>query len=172
MATLIALVDGRPVLFRQERAGRDARPFTIYKFRTMRHGADAERATLRALNEVEGGASFKMTHDPRVTRLGRFLRRTSIDEFPQLLNVLRGEMSLVGPRPHPFDDLAGYQAWHHGRLVMKPGMTGLWQVSSRRDPAFDRWVELDLEYIRRWSPVLDMKIMAWTIPAMLRGDGR
>jgi lipopolysaccharide/colanic/teichoic acid biosynthesis glycosyltransferase len=171
-AGVIALVDGPPVLFRQLRAGLDERPFRIYKFRTMRVGADSERAALRAHNEVSGGASFKMTDDPRVTRLGRFLRRTSIDEFPQFINVLRGEMSLVGPRPHPFDDLAGYQPWHHARTVMKPGATGLWQVGSRRDPDFDRWVELDLEYIRSWSPVLDVKIMARTIPAMIRRDGR
>jgi len=171
-AVLIALFDGRPVLFRQERAGLAERPFWIFKFRTMRLGADAERAALRANNEVAGGASFKMTDDPRVTRLGRVLRRTSIDEFPQLLNVLRGEMSLVGPRPHPFDDLAGYQPWHHARTAMKPGMTGLWQVSSRRDPDFDRWVELDLDYIRTWSPWLDIQIIARTIPAMLRSEGR
>jgi lipopolysaccharide/colanic/teichoic acid biosynthesis glycosyltransferase len=171
-AVLIVLVDGGPVLFRQERAGLRAHPIRIYKFRTMRNGADAQRAALRARNEVTGGASFKMTNDPRVTRLGRFLRRTSIDELPQLLNVLRGEMSLVGPRPHPFDDLAGYQPWHHARFAMKPGITGLWQVSSRRDPDFDRWVELDLEYIRRWSPMVDISIMARTIPAMFRGEGR
>jgi lipopolysaccharide/colanic/teichoic acid biosynthesis glycosyltransferase len=172
VGALIAVVDGRPVLFRQERAGRDERPFLIFKFRTMRNGADAERAKLRALNEVAGGASFKMTDDPRVTRLGRLLRRTSVDELPQLLNVLRGEMSLVGPRPHPFDDLAGYQPWHHGRFAMKPGMTGLWQVSSRRDPDFDRWIELDLEYIRTWSPWQDIRIIARTVPAMFRGEGR
>jgi lipopolysaccharide/colanic/teichoic acid biosynthesis glycosyltransferase len=172
VGALIALVDGRPVLFRQERAGRGERPFWIYKYRTMRNGADAERAALRARNEIAGGASFKMTHDPRVTRLGRLLRRTSVDEFPQLLNVLRGEMSLVGPRPHPFDDLAGYQPWHHRRFAVKPGMTGLWQVSSRRERDFDRWVELDLAYIRTWSPLLDIRIMARTIPAMLRGEGR
>jgi lipopolysaccharide/colanic/teichoic acid biosynthesis glycosyltransferase len=171
-AALIAVVDGRPVLFRQLRAGFHERPFSIYKFRTMRVGADAERAALRAHNEVAGGASFKMTGDPRVTRLGQILRRTSIDEFPQFLNVLRGEMSLVGPRPHPFDDLAGYQPWHHGRFAMKPGVTGLWQVSSRRNPDFDRWVELDLEYIRTWSPWLDLKIMLRTVPAVLRGEGR
>ena len=171
-AVVIALVDGAPVLFRQERAGLREHPIRIYKFRTMRNGADSERAALRARNEIAGGASFKMTNDPRVTRLGRFLRHASIDELPQLLNVLRGEMSLVGPRPHPFDDLAGYQPWHHARFVMKPGITGLWQVSSRRDPDFDRWVERDLEYIRRWSPVLDITIMARTIPAMFRGEGR
>jgi lipopolysaccharide/colanic/teichoic acid biosynthesis glycosyltransferase len=172
LAAAIVLLDGHPVLFRQERAGLGERPFRIFKFRTMRAGADAERATLRAHNEIAGGASFKMTDDPRVTRLGRLLRRTSVDELPQLLNVLRGEMSIVGPRPHPFDDLAGYQAWHHGRFAMKPGITGLWQVSSRRDPNFDRWVELDLEYIRTWSPTLDIKIMARTVPAMVRREGR
>jgi lipopolysaccharide/colanic/teichoic acid biosynthesis glycosyltransferase len=171
-AALIALVDGRPVMFRQWRAGVGERPFRIYKFRTMRNGADAERARLRATNEVAGGASFKMTNDPRMTRLGRLLRRTSIDELPQLLNVIAGEMSLVGPRPHPFDDVAGYQPWHHARYAMKPGMTGLWQVSSRRDPDFDRWVELDLEYIRGWSLELDVQIMARTIPAILHGEGR
>ncbi len=171
-AGLIAAIDGRPAIFRQARAGLRERPFEIHKFRTMRVGADLERAALRAQNEVSGGASFKMTSDPRVTRLGRVLRRTSVDELPQLINVLRGEMSLVGPRPHPFDDLAGYQPWHHGRFVMKPGMTGLWQVSSRRDPDFDRWVELDLEYIRHWSPLLDVKIIVRTIPAALRSEGR
>ncbi len=171
-AALIALVDGRPVMFRQWRAGTEERPFRIYKFRTMRQGADAERAALRAANEVAGGASFKMTNDPRMTRLGRLLRRTSIDELPQLLNVISGEMSLVGPRPHPFDDVAGYQPWHHARFAMKPGMTGLWQVSSRRDPDFDRWVELDLEYIRHWSLELDIQIMARTIPAILHSEGR
>jgi lipopolysaccharide/colanic/teichoic acid biosynthesis glycosyltransferase len=171
-AALIAAVDGSPVLFRQPRAGLNERPFRIYKFRTMRAGADAERTALRATNEVAGGASFKMTNDPRTTRLGRILRRASIDELPQLLNVLQGDMSLVGPRPHPFDDLAGYQPWHHARFAMKPGMTGVWQVSSRRDPDFDRWVELDLDYIRRWSPALDLRVLAQTIPAVLRGEGR
>ena len=171
-AALISAVDGRPVMFRQPRAGLRQKPFRIYKFRTMRVGADAQRAALRAHNEVTGGASFKLTNDPRVTPLGRLLRRTSIDELPQLLNVLRGDMSLVGPRPHPFDDLAGYERWHHARFAVKPGITGLWQVSSRREPDFDRWVELDLEYIRHWSPMLDIKIMVRTIPAVLRGEGR
>ena len=147
----ILIDDGRPVFFRQPRAGRYGRSFTIVKFRSMHDGADALRAGLRVQNEVSGGASFKMTHDPRVTRLGRFLRRTSIDELPQLWNVLRGDMSLVGPRPHPFDDLDGYAEWHYARLAMKPGMTGLWQVSARRDSDFDRWVQQDLDYIRRWS---------------------
>jgi len=123
-------------------------------------------------SEVAGGAAFKMTEDPRITRLGRILRRTSLDELPQLVNVLRGEMSLVGPRPHPFDDVAGYEAWHMSRFEMKPGITGLWQVEGRGDSDFDRWVELDLKYIRDWSPALDLQILARTLPAVLRGSGR
>jgi lipopolysaccharide/colanic/teichoic acid biosynthesis glycosyltransferase len=138
----------------------------------MRKGADAERAALRARNEISGGAAFKLTHDPRVTRLGHLLRRTSLDEFPQLWNVLRGDMSLVGPRPHPFDDLEGYESWHLRRLAMPPGMTGLWQVSARTEPDFDRWVRLDLEYIDTWSLRSDLSILLRTVPAMLRPEGR
>ncbi|MEX1294746.1 MAG: sugar transferase [Candidatus Limnocylindrales bacterium] len=171
-ALVIALIDGRPVLFWQDRAGLDGRPFRIAKFRTMRVGADEQRAELRAFNEVEGAASFKMTDDPRITRLGRILRRTSIDELPQLWNVLLGEMSLVGPRPHPFDDVAGYADWHHGRFAVKPGITGSWQISSRRETDFDKWVELDLEYIANWSFRRDVEILLGTIPALLRAEGR
>jgi lipopolysaccharide/colanic/teichoic acid biosynthesis glycosyltransferase len=172
VALAIIATDGRPVLFRQPRAGIDGRPFSIAKFRTMRRGADAERDALREQNEVQGGASFKLTDDPRVTRLGRILRRTSIDEFPQFWNVLLGDMSLVGPRPHPFDDVAGYADWHHRRLEMKPGITGLWQISARSDPDFDQWVKLDLEYIDGWSLALDVRIMLKTVPALLRAEGR
>ncbi len=172
VALLIALRDGRPVLFTQDRAGLHGAPFRIYKFRTMRLGADAERDALRVHNEVAGAAAFKLTDDPRVTTLGRVLRRTSIDELPQLWNVLRGEMSLVGPRPHPFDDVAGYAEWHRGRLALPPGMTGLWQVSARRNTDFDQWVRLDLEYIENWSIWLDVRILLMTIPAVLRADGR
>jgi lipopolysaccharide/colanic/teichoic acid biosynthesis glycosyltransferase len=172
VAVLVRVIDGGPVLFVQERAGLDGVPFRIVKFRTMRIGADAERAELRARNEVAGGASFKLADDPRVTRSGRFLRRTSLDELPQLWNVLLGEMSLVGPRPHPFDDVAGYDDWHFRRLSVKPGLTGLWQVSARSDPDFDTWVRLDLEYIDSWSLGLDIRILAATIPALLRTDGR
>jgi lipopolysaccharide/colanic/teichoic acid biosynthesis glycosyltransferase len=172
VALAILVVDGRPILFVQDRAGLHGRPFRIMKFRTMRVGADAERVKLRELNEIAGNASFKLTDDPRVTRLGHTLRRTSIDELPQLVNVLMGQMSLVGPRPHPFDDVAGYADWHYRRFAMKPGITGLWQISARRDTDFDRWVRLDLEYIERWSLLLDIRIMAATIPALLRGEGR
>jgi lipopolysaccharide/colanic/teichoic acid biosynthesis glycosyltransferase len=169
----IIVLDGRPVMFRQYRAGLQGRAFSIAKFRTMRDGADAEREDLRQHNEVTGSAAaFKMSNDPRTTRLGRLLRRTSLDELPQLWNVLRGDMSLVGPRPHPFDDVARYEEWHWRRLAMKPGITGLWQVSARRDADFDRWVELDVSYIDNWSIALDIKLMLKTIPAVLRVEGR
>ena len=172
VALTIIIDDGRPVLFRQDRAGLHGRPFPIVKFRSMRRNADEERASLRDRNEISGGASFKMTDDPRVTRSGRLLRRTSIDELPQLWNVLMGEMSLVGPRPHPFDDVAGYAEWHHRRLDMKPGITGLWQVSARSDPDFDTWVQLDLEYIDHWTLSGDLRILLKTIPAVIRASGR
>jgi lipopolysaccharide/colanic/teichoic acid biosynthesis glycosyltransferase len=123
---------------------------------------------LEALNEIKGHA-FKVTNDPRLTRTGSFLRKTSIDELPQVWNVLRGEMSLVGPRPPLPREVAGYDLWHRRRLSMKPGITGLWQVAARGDDDFDRWVALDLAYIDRWSVLLDLKIILRTIPAMLQG---
>jgi lipopolysaccharide/colanic/teichoic acid biosynthesis glycosyltransferase len=174
VAVAIRREDRGAVLFRQRRAGIGGYPFEMVKFRTMRVGADAERAALRAANtnEVSGGAAFKMANDPRVTRAGRFLRRTSVDELPQLWNVLRGEMSLVGPRPHPYDDLAGYAPWHFGRLVVKPGLTGLWQIEGRSEPDFDRWVAYDIEYIRTRSLRMDVSVIVRTIPAMLRRTGR
>jgi exopolysaccharide biosynthesis polyprenyl glycosylphosphotransferase len=171
-AVAILLTDGRPVLFRQQRAGLNGRPFRIVKFRTMTRDADSQRDALRASNEISGSASFKLTEDPRVTRVGRVLRKTSIDELPQLWNVLKGEMSLVGPRPHPFDDVAGYAPWHRRRLSVKPGITGLWQVKGRLDPTFDHWVQLDLEYIDHWSIWLDFRLLLKTVPALLRAEGR
>jgi lipopolysaccharide/colanic/teichoic acid biosynthesis glycosyltransferase len=131
--------------------------------------AEGRLADLAHLNEIHGRA-FKMTDDPRVTPVGRFLRRTSLDELPQLLNVLRGDMSLVGPRPPLPSEVEGYDLWHRRRLSMKPGITGLWQVRDRRSADFDTWVEADLEYIDRWSLWLDLKILFKTIPAAL--DGR
>lgn len=171
-AIAIKLDDGGPILFRQPRAGLNGRPFMIAKFRTMVLDADSQRDSLREFNEIEGNASFKMTNDPRITRVGRILRKTSIDELPQLWNVLLGEMSLVGPRPHPFDDVAGYDDWHRRRLSMRPGITGLWQIGGRRETSFDRWVEKDLEYIDRWSLWLDFRVIASTIPALIRAEGR
>ena len=171
LAIAIRLDSSGPVLFFQRRVGLHGRTFDVVKFRTMIDGAEAQVEDLLQHNEIKGHA-FKVTNDPRVTRVGRFLRRTSLDELPQLWNVLNGEMSLVGPRPPLPTEVAGYDVWHRRRLSMKPGMTGLWQVRARREPDFDRWVETDLEYIDGWSFWLDVKIMARTIPAMLLGDGR
>jgi len=169
IALLIRLHDGGPVFFRQRRVGLHGRPFDVIKFRSMRPDAEAHQAELAHLNEVHGRA-FKLTNDPRITRIGRFLRRTSLDELPQLINVIRGEMSLVGPRPPLPHEVDGYDLWHRRRLSMKPGITGLWQVRGRRNADFDTWVEADLEYIDRWSLWLDLKILFRTIPAAL--DGR
>lgn len=171
-AIAIAVTDGFPILFIQPRAGLHGRPFFIVKFRSMSRGADQLRSELRAANEIEGGASFKLASDPRVTPVGAILRRTSIDELPQLWNVLWGAMSLVGPRPHPYDDVAGYQPWQFRRLSVKPGMTGLWQVELRDDADFDNWVRKDLEYIDAWSIWRDLTLIARTIPAVLRKTGR
>jgi len=171
LAIAIRVDSAGPILFFQRRVGLHGRTFDVVKFRTMIDGAEAQVEDLLQHNEIKGHA-FKVTNDPRVTRVGRFLRRTSLDELPQLWNVLNGEMSLVGPRPPLPTEVAGYDVWHRRRLSMKPGMTGLWQVRARREPDFDRWVETDLEYIDGWSFWLDVKIMARTIPAMLLGDGR
>jgi lipopolysaccharide/colanic/teichoic acid biosynthesis glycosyltransferase len=159
---------GSPVLFRQRRVGLHGREFEILKFRTMVRDAEARLVDLNHRNEIRGPA-FKVSADPRVTRLGRWLRRSSLDELPQLWNVLRGDMSLVGPRPPLPDEVARYDVWHRRRLAMKPGITGLWQVSARRADDFNRWVTIDLDYIDRWSLWLDVKILARTIPAMLEG---
>ena len=168
IALLLRLREGPPVIFRQTRVGLHGRPFTLFKFRTMCPDAEARLPELLEQNEIEGQA-FKLSNDPRLTPTGRWLRRTSLDELPQLWNVLRGEMSLVGPRPPLPREVAAYDVWHRRRLSMKPGITGLWQVSARLDDEFDRWVALDLAYIDRWSLWLDLKIMLRTIPAMLQG---
>jgi exopolysaccharide biosynthesis polyprenyl glycosylphosphotransferase len=169
-AVLVRLRDGSPVLFRQTRIGLHGRPFTIYKFRTMVPDAEDRLEEVAHLNE-RSAVAFKATDDPRVTRLGRTLRRSSIDELPQLWNVLVGQMSLVGPRPPLPSEVDLYDIWHRRRLSMKPGISGLWQVEARRDPDFDRWVERDLIYIDEWSLWLDFKVLVQTIPAMLRGEG-
>jgi len=168
VAAVMIATEGRPVLFRQVRVGLQGRPFTIVKFRTMVADAEARYAEVVAMSDTQG-AAFKMTADPRITRLGALLRKTSIDELPQLWNVLRGEMSIVGPRPAPPREVAEYDIWHRRRLSMKPGITGLWQVEARLDESFDRRAALDLRYIDGWSVWLDMKIIARTIPAMLQG---
>lgn len=171
LALLIKLTSHGPVLFRQVRCGLSGRPFTFYKLRTMTEDAEERLSEVAHLNEHEGPV-FKASHDPRVTSFGRFLRRFSLDEIPQLWNVLKGEMSLVGPRPPLPDEVARYEKWQRRRLSMKPGLTGLWQVSGRSDlPSFDQWMELDLAYIDNWSLTLDTKILLRTIPTVLSGKG-
>ena len=168
---VIRLKEGSPVLFRQTRVGRHGRPFTIYKFRTMVPDAEDRFEEVAAQSDTQG-AAFKMNDDPRVTPLGRFLRRSSIDELPQLINVLRGEMSLVGPRPAPPREVESYDIWHRRRLSMRPGMTGLWQVESRMDHHFDDRAELDLRYIDQWSLWMDLGILVRTVPTVLLTRGR
>ncbi len=170
-ALAIRVRDGSPILFRQARVGLHGRPFRICKFRTMVPDAEARLAEVQHLNE-RNGIVFKATDDPRLTPLGRTLRATSIDELPQLWNVLRGDMSLVGPRPLPVHEVAEFDIWHRRRHSMKPGITGLWQVEARTEPEFDRWVERDLTYIDRWSLLLDLKILLRTIPAVIGRTGR
>jgi exopolysaccharide biosynthesis polyprenyl glycosylphosphotransferase len=171
VAVYIRLKDGSPVLFRQTRVGMHGRPFTIYKFRTMVADAEDRYDEVVSLSDTNG-AAFKMEHDPRITGWGHKLRRTSVDELPQLWNVLRGSMSLVGPRPAPPREVDGYDVWHRRRLSMKPGLTGLWQVSSRLDHDFDDRAKLDIDYIDRWSFWLDLRIVARTFPAVLHLEGR
>lgn len=170
-AATLRLADEGPIIFGQSRVGLHGRPFTMYKFRSMVPDAEARLHEVHHLNE-RNGAAFKASNDPRITRVGRLLRRTSIDELPQLWNVLTGSMSLVGPRPPLPHEVEAYDIWHRRRLSMKPGITGLWQVEARDDPDFDRWVEHDLDYIDEWSIWLDLKILARTLPAMLAHGGR
>ena len=170
IALAIVLLDGRPVVFSQVRVGLHGRRFRMLKFRTMVKDADAQKADLVALNEVDGPA-FKATHDPRITRLGAFLRRTSLDELPQLFHVLGGSMSLVGPRPLPEQEQQRIHGSQRRRLSMKPGITGLWQTSGRSDVEFADWMRMDQEYVDRWSLGLDLRLLLLTIPAVLSRRG-
>jgi exopolysaccharide biosynthesis polyprenyl glycosylphosphotransferase len=171
IAAAIKLTSSGTVLYRQTRCGLNGRLFTLYKFRTMEEGAHEKRRELLALNEMTGPA-FKLRRDPRVTGIGRILRRFSLDELPQFWNVLRGEMSMVGPRPPIPEEVAQYKPWQRRRLAMKPGLTCLWQISGRSDTRdFNEWMQLDLEYIDSWSPTLDVKILLKTIPVVLSGKG-
>jgi exopolysaccharide biosynthesis polyprenyl glycosylphosphotransferase len=170
IALVIKLESSGPVLYRAQRVGLKGRRFRCYKFRTMDDGADKLKEHLRASNERQG-PFFKMADDPRITRAGRFLRRYSLDELPQLWNVVRGEMSLVGPRPHPLDDFERYDLGDLQRLDVPPGLTGLWQVTARRDPSFERGLALDLEYIRTWTLWRDFQILYKTIAVVLHGSG-
>jgi exopolysaccharide biosynthesis polyprenyl glycosylphosphotransferase len=169
-AVLVKLTSAGPVFFVQQRGGLNGRPFRMLKFRTMRVGAEQERAGLLAANEMDGPV-FKIARDPRVTSFGRFLRRTSIDELPQLLNVAAGHMSLVGPRPLPVIETRGLTGVHRRRLSVRPGLTCLWQISGRNDLPFEQWMALDLQYVDRWSLGLDLAILLRTVPALLGGRG-
>jgi exopolysaccharide biosynthesis polyprenyl glycosylphosphotransferase len=171
IAAAVALDSLGPVFFRQERVGLGRRKFRMWKFRTMVQDAEARVATLEERNEVHG-AAFKIKEDPRVTRVGLILRKLSLDELPQLINVLAGDMSLVGPRPLTVRDVERIvEPWQQRRFSMKPGLTCLWQVNGRHEITFDHWMELDLQYIDQWSPALDVEIVVKTIPAVLRGTG-
>jgi exopolysaccharide biosynthesis polyprenyl glycosylphosphotransferase len=182
LALLVKQSSPGPVLFVQERLGRNGRPFRFYKFRSMRHDADdvvhrqfvamfinGDQEGCRARNG--GSTVFKLERDPRITAIGRWLRRTSLDELPQLFNILKGEMSLVGPRPPIAYEIENYQPWHFERLKVLPGLTGLWQVMGRSRVSFNEMVHLDLHYINHWSLLLDLKILLRTVPVVLRGTG-
>jgi len=170
LALAVRIDSPGPAIFRQERVGRGGRTFTCLKFRTMVRDAEAQLDALRDRNEADGPL-FKIKDDPRRTRVGKFLRRTSLDELPQLWNVLRGEMSLTGPRPAIPAEVAQYEPWHLRRLEVSPGISGMWQVSGRSDVGFDEMVLLDIYYIENWSPLLDLRIILKTIPVALFGKG-
>jgi len=172
IAAAIKIASPGPVFFKQKRSGINGTPFTLYKFRTMVTNAEQFKQELEAMNEMTGPV-FKVTNDPRVTGIGKFLRKYSLDELPQLFNILRTEMSLVGPRPLPVDEVKRFDNLaHRRRLSVKPGLTCLWQISGRNQISdFKEWVRLDLEYIDNWTLWLDLKILLLTIPVVLRGTG-
>jgi lipopolysaccharide/colanic/teichoic acid biosynthesis glycosyltransferase len=169
VAVAVRLDSPGPILFRQQRTGRHGIRFGMYKFRTMVANAEELKASLAHLN-ILPPPDFKIIDDPRITRVGKFLRKTSLDELPQVLNVLRGEMSLVGPRPTSFAP-STYRLWHAERLEVTPGITGLWQVYGRNESTFDERLRLDVDYIQRMSPLLDLKIMLWTVGSVLKRSG-
>jgi exopolysaccharide biosynthesis polyprenyl glycosylphosphotransferase len=170
LALLIRLTSPGPILYRQIRCGLGGRRFTLYKFRSMVANADKLRTELEALNEVDGPV-FKLTDDPRCTPLGRWLRKISFDELPQLWNILRGDMSFVGPRPPLPEEVEKYESWQRRRLRMRPGLTCLWTLEGRSRLSFDRWIRLDLAYIDNWSLFLDFKILLKSIPLVVFGRG-
>jgi lipopolysaccharide/colanic/teichoic acid biosynthesis glycosyltransferase len=170
VAVAIKLDSRGPVIYASERIGRGGEPFTMFKFRSMVVGAEDGKDDLLHLNEVEGPV-FKVRDDPRVTRVGRHIRRLSLDELPQLFNVLMGDMSLVGPRPPLASEVADYQPWQMQRLTVTGGLTGLWQISGRSDLDFDDLCRLDIEYIETWSLLLDAQILLKTIPAAVSARG-
>ncbi len=170
IALIIKLESPGPAIYPSIRAGKKGQTFVCHKFRTMVNGADGLKNSLRYFNERQD-PFFKIADDPRVTRLGHFLRKYSLDELPQFWSVWKGDMSLVGPRPHPVDDYVRYRSNDHRRLDVKPGITGLWQVIARTNPSFERCMTLDLEYMKHWSLLLDFKILMRTVPAVLAGEG-
>lgn len=169
--TIIIKIDSKgPAIFSQIRVGQNGRHFLFYKFRSMRHGSERLKDSLQYLSHMTGPV-FKIKKDPRITKVGRFLRKSSMDELPQLLNILKGDMTLVGPRPSLPEEVKKYGKRELKRLNVKPGLTGLWQVSGRNDISFLEWIELDLYYIEHRSIVLDLKILVRTIPTVLSGKG-
>lgn len=170
VAVAILIEDGRPVIFVQERNGIDGKVFRMYKFRTMCQNADKMQESLLTKNELDGPA-FKMKNDPRITRIGKILRKTSIDELPQLLNILKGEMSVVGPRPLPTYETAKCNDYQKQRMIIKPGLTCYWQCSGRNDIPFDQWIEMDLQYIKEASALVDIKIILKTVGSVISGKG-
>ena len=167
---LIRLTSPGPIVFCQRRVGKRRRVFAMYKFRSMVENAHSLRPHLRDLNEARGHL-FKIKQDPRITAVGRWLRRYSLDELPQLINVLRGDMTLVGPRPMPVEEVAYYAPWHHQRHSVTPGLTGLWQINGRSDLSFDQMIALDFQYIEKCSLRMDLEILSKTILVVLRGKG-
>lgn len=170
IAIMIKLDSPGSVFYKQDRVGRSGRVFKFYKFRSMYRGADEQKGEIESLNEQEGPV-FKMRSDPRVTVVGKFLRRSSLDEIPQILNVLKGEMSLVGPRPQMPEEVQQYEPWQQLRLEVKPGITCLWQISGRSQISFDEWMQLDVEYITRRGLWTDLTILFKTVPAVMARKG-
>jgi exopolysaccharide biosynthesis polyprenyl glycosylphosphotransferase len=170
VVALIKLTSRGPVFFRQTRVGLHGRTFNMLKFRSMVVNAESLKASLAAQNE-QAGPVFKMRRDPRVTSIGRFIRKYSIDELPQLINVLRGDMSVVGPRPPVPDELSKYEAWQRRRLSVRPGLTCIWQVSGRNQISFEDWMLLDMQYIDHWSLARDFQLIFRTIPVVITGRG-
>lgn len=170
IALLVRLTSRGPVFFKQERVGYDGQSFQMWKFRTMRADAEDHREALDELNEADGPV-FKIRSDPRITGVGRYLRRWSLDELPQFINVMKGEMSLVGPRPPTPSEVETYNVWEMQRLRARPGLTCIWQVSGRSEVDFQTWVEMDVDYIANWSLRRDLNLLARTVPAVLKRDG-
>ena len=172
LAIVVKLNSSGPVFYRWKVMGKSGRPFTGYKFRSMYLNADERRAELESLNEMSGPV-FKLTNDPRVTKVGMWMRRYSLDELPQLYSVLKGDMSLVGPRPPLVSEYIRFNEYQRQKLAVKPGITCLWQVNGRNNVRdFDEWVRLDLEYIRQWTPMLDIKILVKTAGEVFAGSGK